>query len=234
MTNLVVDFRFGGLNRRNEWGDLNGIFRDAVTQGYQSQERITPTDSGVTEGTRVSRLLREGEASDAGHLEHRGAGEIPNDDSRTDNETSIVEWMPDIWKYVDIRPVHGVNTLRDLKILDNSDSGLPSQLRPGERSSRQDEVAHEGFSVGAVRYASPLNELQGYGINGRYAVRPKRVDTLPIRPPRQLLVNGKSSIRDLGGSDCHKGVQLVPPSDQQGTHQTKKGETSYKYSWTGM
>ena len=158
IVNLVVDFKFGeGLHRRSRWDDLNEIFQNAVKQGYTT---------GV-------RCIKEEQASDSGRPEYRGAGNIPNDDLSTDDdEISICEMMPDIWKY----------------------------------------AAPRDLEVSAVREASPLNNVRVHNsINGQYAIRPKMVDTLNIRPPRQL-----------------------PPSDQQDNRQTKRGGTSYEYCWTGM
>ena len=252
--NLVVDFKLGkGLNRRNEWEDLNEIFRNAVEQGYRSAKGDTLTHPEVSEGTGVARHIGEEKASAGQYLEHRDAGEMPHDDTSTYDEIHVREWMPDIWDYASIRNFEGgasrevvpkeeyiddVNALRDLKILDNSGRGPPNQLADGERSSRQDKIAKEGPVHCAVRYASPLNELQFHdGINGRYTGRPRRVDTLHIRPPRQLFPNGTSTIRDLGRFDCHEDVQVlqtVLPSDQQGKDHTKGGMTLYEYSWTGM
>ena len=157
ITNLVIDFKFGdGLHRRTQWDDLNEIFQNAVKQGYTT---------GV-------RSIKEEQASDSGRPEYRGAGNIPDDDLSTDDdEISICEMMPDIWRYADTR---------DLE-------------------------------VSVVREASPLNHFRVHNsINGQYAIRPKMVDTLHIRPPSQL-----------------------PPSDQQENGLTRRGET-YEYSWTGM
>ena len=226
--NLVVDFRFGeGIDRRSKWDDLNGIFQNAVKQGYQSQERATPTEPEVTKGTTVARRIKEEQSSDSERLEHRGAGKIPNDDLSTDDEIPICERMPDIWKYADTRDfevsasggavtqeghLNNVNAFRDLEILDNPDGGRHNQLTPNDRSSRQDIVPEESSDIGAVRHASPLNKFQIHNtINGRYAIRPRMVDTSDIQPSRQL-----------------------SPSDQQGNDQTKRGGTLYKYSWTGM
>ena len=253
VTNLVVDFKFGeGLSRWNEWDDLSEIFRNAVEQGYRSSEGNTLTHPEVPEETRAARRIREDQALAGGYLEHRDAGEIPQDDTSSDYEIPIRAWMPDIWKYADMQNLEGgasrevvpkeeciddVNALRDLKILDNSDRGPPDQLAPGERSTRQDGIVREGFGIDPVRNLSPLNELRVHeGVNGRYAVRPRRVVTLHIRPPRQLLRNKNSSTRDLGRLDYHEGVQVlqrVPPSDHQGNDQTKRREM-YEFSWTGM
>ena len=228
VTNLIVDFKFGqGLNRRSKWEDLNEIFQNAVKQGYQSQERAALTGPEVTKGITVVRRIKEGQGSDSGRLEHRGAGKIPDDNlSADDDEISICERMPDIWQYVNtwdfgvsasreavIQEEHlnNVNALRNLETLNISDGRPPHQLTPGERSSRQDIVQEESSGIGAVRYASPLNSFRvHHSINGQYAIRPKMVDSLHIPPPRQL-----------------------PPSDQQGNVQTKE-ETLYEYSWTGM
>lgn len=254
ITNLVVDFKFGeGLNRWSEWDDLNEIFRNAVKQGYRSSEGDTLPAPEVPEKTRVTRRIREEQASTRGYPEHRDASEILHDGTRSDDEISIRAWMPDIWKYANTRNSEGgasreavpkeehfndVNALRDLKILDNSNGGPPNQLAPGERSSRRDNVAKEGSGIDTLKYASPLSELQVHdGINGRYAVLPRRFDTLPIRLPRQLPPNGNSSIRDVGRLDCHEDVQVlqtVLPIDQQGNDQMERGKTVYKYSWTGM
>ncbi|KAK0516206.1 hypothetical protein JMJ35_000809 [Cladonia borealis] len=253
VTNWVVDFRFGeGLTRWNEWEDLNDIFRNAVEQGYRSSEGNTLTHPEVPEETRAARRIREDQALAGGYPEHRDAGEIPEDDTSSADEVPIREWMPDIWKYINMQSLESgasrevvpkeeciddVNALRDLKILDNSDRGPPNQLAPGERSTRQDGIVREGFGIDPVRNPSPLNELRVHnGINGRYAVRPVRVVTLHIRPPRQLLRNKNSSTRDLGRLDYHEGVQVlqrVPPSDHQGNDQTKRREM-YEFSWTGM
>ncbi len=247
--NLVIDFRFGeGLNRRNKWEDLNEVFRNAIERGYQSREADTLRDLRIPGRTRVGRRITEEQASTGGHPEHRGAREIPSDDPSTDEEISIREWMPGIWKYVNIphceggalrevvskkESINDVNALQGLKITDNADRGPPYRLAPGEQSSRQGEVAQAGSGC-----ASPLDAPRVYDvIDGRYAVRPGRGNTLPIRPPRQLLPNGKSPIRDHGRLDCHEIVQMlqtVPPGDQQGNDQTERVETVYKYSWTGM
>ena len=253
VTNLVVDFKFGeGLNRWNEWDDLSEIFRNAVEQGYRSPEGNTLTHPEVPEETKAARRIREDQAPAGGYPEHRDAGDLPQDDTSSDDEIPIREWMPDIWKYANMRNLEGgpsreivpkeecvddVNALRHLKILDNSDRVPPNQLAPGERSTRHDGIVKEGFGIDPVRNPSPLNELRVHnGITGRYAVRPRRADTLHIRPPRQLLPNKKSPIRDLGRLDYHDGVQVlqtVPPSDHQGNDQTKRRET-YEFSWTGM
>ena len=248
---MVVDFRFGqGLNRWNEWADLNEIFRNAVEQGYRSSKGDTLPHPELPEGNRVARCVRGEQASAGGCLEHGDAGEIHHKDISGNDEIPI---RPDIWKYANVRDHEGgasrevvpkeeynndVNALRDLEILENFNSGPPNQLAPGERLNRRDGIAKEGSGIGALTYASPLNELQVHdGINRRYAVRPRRVDTLPMRGPRQLLPNGNSSIRNLGRLDRHEDVQVlqtVLPSDQQGTDQTERGKTVYKYSWTGM
>ena len=250
---LVVDFSFEGLNRWNEWDDLNEIFRNAVEKGYRSPAGDTLMPTEAPEGTRAVRRITEEQDSAGGYLEHRDPGEIHHDDTSSYNETPIREFMPDIWKYANVRNSEGgasrevapkeeciddVNALRDLRILDNTDRGLPNQLAPGERLSRRDVIAKEGSGIGASKYASSLNELQVHdGINGRYAIRPRRVDTLPMRGLRQLLPNGSSSSRDLGRLDRHEDVQvlqIILPSDQQGNDQTERGKTVYKYSWTGM
>ena len=198
---LVIDFKFGkGVNRRNKWEDLNEIFRNAVEQGYRSREVDTLTDPEMPESIMVGRRIREEQASNGGRLEHTGAGEIPNDDSSTDDEISIREWIPGIYEYVNTRD-------------------------PAGDVSR--EVVHKEESIDDVDALRNLKLLDNSG----------GVDTLPIRPPRQLLPNGESSIRDLGRLDCHESVQvspIVPPSDQQGNDRRKRGETVYKFSWTGM
>ena len=220
---MVVDFKFGyGLNRRSEWQDLNETFQNAVKQGYQA----TLMQPETTKGSTVVRSIKEEQAPYSGHLEHRGAGKIPNDDlSMEDDETSICELMPDIWQYAcpqDLEAsasgeaviqecLNNVNAFRDFEILDNSDGGPHNRLTPGDQSNGQDIVQEESSGIGAVRCASPLNNFRVHNtINGQYAIRSRMVDTLHIHPSRQL-----------------------PPSDQQGNEQTKRGET-YDYSWTGM
>ena len=252
ITNLVVDFKLGeGLTRWNEWEDLNGIFRNAVERGYRSSEGDTLPHPDVPEETRVPRPTREEQAPAERYLEHRDAGNIPPDDASRNDESSI--WMPDIWKYVNLPSLEGgasraavykgehiddVNGLQDLKILGESIGDPPNQLEPGEQSSRGDDIAKEGSGIGTLRYASPLNEVQVHGaINGRCPSHPRRGDTSPIRPPRQLLPNGNSTKRDLDRLDVYKGVQVlqrVQPSDQQGNDQLKRGKTLYEYSWTGI
>ena len=253
ITQMVVDFNFGqGLTRWNEWEDLNELFRNAVEKGYRSSAGDTLMPTQAPEGTRVVGRITEEQGSAGGYLEHRDPGEIHHDDTSSENEIPIRQWMPDIWKYTNVRNFEGgasretapkeecidnVNALRDLRILDNSDRGLPN-FAPGERLSRRGGIAKEGSGVGALKYVSPLNELQVHdAMNGRYAVRPRRVDTLPMRGPRQLLPNENSSMRDLGRLDRHEDMQVlqtVLPSDQQGNDQTERGKTVYKYSWTGM
>ena len=259
-TNLVVDFKFGeGLNRWNKWEDLNQIFRNAVEQGYRNSEGHTMPYPEVLEETRVVRSIRGEQAHAGGHLEHRDASEIPPDDASREGKISIRELMPDIWKYTDIPNFESgasrevapkqeyyddVNALQNLKILEESQRSPPNQLGPDEhsisdeRSSRRDDIAKESSGIGALRYPISLKEVQVHdGINGRYAVCPRMVDTLPIRLPGQLLPSGNSSVRDLRRSDCHEGVQVlqtVLPSDQQGNDQTKRGKMVYEYSWTGM
>ena len=212
ITGLVVDFKFGeGIHRRSRWEDLNEIFQNAVKQGYQSQKRATLTEPEV-------RRIKEEQASDFGCLEHGGA----NDDG-----TPFCERMPDIWEYANGRDVEvraseeagtseehldNFNALRNLQTLDMSDGRPPERRTPGEQCSRQDTVPEEGSSIGALRYVSPLNNLRVHNtIDGQYAIRSRIVDTLHMRPPRQL-----------------------PPSDQQGNGQTTRGQTFYEYSWTGM
>ena len=223
MTNLVIDFKFGqGLNRRSKWQDLNEIFQDAVKQGYQSQERATLTGPEVTKGITVVRRIKEEQASNSGRLEHRCADKIPDDNlSADDDEISICEKYANTWDFgvsasgeavIQEECLNNVNALRNLETLNISDGRPPHQLTPGERSSRQDIVQEESSGIGAVRYASPLNSFRVHNtIHGQYATRPKLVDPLHIQPPRQL-----------------------PPSDQQGNGQTKRRETLYEYSWTGM
>ena len=248
VTNLVVDFKFGeGLNRWNGWDDLSEIFRNAVEQGYRSPEGSTLTHPEVPEETKAARRVRQDQAPAGGYPEHRDTGEIPHDDTSSDDEIPIRQLMPDIWNYLEGGPsreivpkeecVDDVNALRHLKILDNSDGVPLDQLAPGERSTRQVGIVKEGFGIDTVRNPSPLNELRVHnGINGRYAVRPRRVDTLHIRPPRQLLPNKKSSIRDLGTLNYHedvKGLETIPPSDHQRNDQMKTREM-YEFSWTGI
>ena len=254
VTQLVVDFHFGeGLNRWNEWNDLNEIFRNAVKQGYRSSEGDTVSHPEVSEETTVAKPIRGEQDSAGGHLEHRDAGEIPLNDASRDEEISIRNLMPDIWCYLNIPSlesgasreiapkqeyINDVNALQRLKIVEESCRSPPNQLGPGEQSSRRDDIAKESSGIGALRYAISLKEVQVHdGINERYAVRPRMVDTLPIRLPRQLLPNENSSAQNLGRSDCHEGVQVlqtVLPSDQQGNDQTKRGKMVYEYSWTGM
>ena len=253
ITNLVVDFKFGeGLNRWNEWHDLNEIFRNAVEQGYRSPEGNTLTHPEVPEETRVARRIKEDQASAGGYPEHRDAGEIPQDDASSDEENPIREFMDEIWSYADMRHLEGgvlrevvtkeeciddVNVLQDRNTLDNSARYPPYQVAPGERPTREDGTIKEGPGIDPVRNPSPLNEVRNNDeINGRYAVRPRRVITLHIRPPRQLLPNKNSSTRDLGRLDYHEGVQglqNVPPSDHQRNDQMKTREM-YEFSWTGM
>lgn len=186
ITNLVVDFKFGkGLHRRSRWDDLNEIFQNAVKKGYQSQESTTLAEPEVAKGTTVARRIKE-EASDSGRLEHSGSGRTPNDELSTDDdEISISEMMPDIWRYVDTR---------DLEV--NASGGL---------------VTEKDSGIGMVRESIPLNSFRVHNsINEQYPIRSKTVDTLHVRPPRQL-----------------------PPSDQQENGQTKR-EEMYEYSWTGM
>ena len=227
MTNLVVDFKFGrGLNRWSEWDDLNEIFQNAVTQSYQQQGRATLTEPEGTKGTTIVRSIKEEETSDSGRLGHEGAGKIPYDDRSTDDdEISICERMPDIWKYANTRDPEvstpGEEVIREespnnahpfhnLAIPDNSGLGPSNQLMPGERSTRDDILPEESSGIGAVRYASPLNTFRVQkAVNGQFALRPRMVDTLHIQPPGQL-----------------------PPSYQQRNGHAKRGE--YKYSWTGM
>lgn len=217
ITDLVADFKFGhGLNRRSEWQDLNEIFQNAVIQGYQA----TLMQPDLTKETTVVRSIKEEQASDSGHPDNRGGGTIANDDlSMEDDE--ICELMTDIWKYACPRDVeasasgeavsqeeclNNVNTFRDLEILDSSDGCPLNQATPG------DPVPEESSGIDAVRYTSAFNEFRVHNaFNGRYAMRPKMVDTLHIQPSRQL-----------------------PPSDKQGNDQTKMGETLYEHSWTGM
>lgn len=260
ITSLVVDFRLGeGLSRRNEWRDINEIFRNAVEKGYRSSEGNTLPHPEVLEEASVARPTREEQASAGGYLEHRDAGEIKPDDVSRDEGNFIREWMPDIWTYVNIpnfencaarevlpreECIDDVNALQNLKILEESYRSPPNQLGPDEhsisceRSSRRDDIAKGSSGIVALRYPISLKEVQVHeGINGRYAVGPGTVDTLPIRLPRQLLPNENSSVRDLGRSDCHEGVQVlqtVLPSDQWGNDQTKRGKMVYEYSWTGM
>ena len=258
ITNLVVDFKCGeGLNRQNKWQDLNEIFRNAVEKGYRSSEGFTMPHPEVSEETRVVRPTRGEQTPAGGHLDHRDTGEIPPDDASREEVISIEQLMPDIWKYADIpnfesgakvapkqEYINGVNTLQNLKMLEESYRSPPNQLGPdehsisGERSSRRDDIAKESSGIVALRYPISLKEVQFHeGINGRYAVRPGMVDTLPIRLPRQLLPNENSSVRDLGRSNCHEGVQVlqtVLPSDQRGNDQIKRGKMLYEYSWTGM
>ena len=253
ITNLVVDFKFGeGLNRWNEWDDLSEIFRNAVEQGYRSPEGTTLTHPEVPMETKAARRVREDQAPAGWYPEHRDTGEIPHDDTSSDDEIPIREWMHDLRKYASMRHLEGdpskeivpkeecvddVNALRHLEILDNSDRVPPNQLAPGDQSTRHVRIVKEGFCNDTVRNPSPLNELRIHnGITGRYAVRPRRVVTLHIRPPRQLLPKQKSSIRDLGRLDYHDGVQVlqtVPPSDHHGNDQMKTREM-YEFSWTGM
>ena len=216
VTNLVVDFKFGqGLNRRSEWEELNDIFQNAVKQSYQRE--------ATTQNT-IVRHIKEEQASDSGRLEPRVVGKTPNDGFSTDDDISILEMMPDIWKYACPRDVevsasgeavfqegylNNVNAFRDLQILDNSDGGLSNQLTP---SNSQDIVPDESSGNDAVRYASPLNQFRVHNtINGRYAIRPRMGDTLHMQPSRQL-----------------------PPSEQQQSDPTTSGKTLYEYSWTGM
>ena len=259
ITNMVVDFKFGVLNRWNEWEDLSEIFRNAVEKGYRSSEGVTMPHPEMSEETRVVRPTRGEQTPTGGHLGHRDTGEIPPVDASRKEEISIREFMPDIWTYAntpnfesgpsrEVAPkqeyIDDVNALQNLKFLEESYRSPPNQLGPdehsisGKRSSRRDDIANESSGIGASRYAISLKEVQVHdGINGRYAVRPRMVDTLPIRLPRQLLPNENSSLRDLGRLDCHEGVQIlqtVLPSDQQGNDQTKRGKMVYEYSWTGM
>ena len=251
--NMAVDFKLGeGLTRWNEWEDLNDIFRNAVERGYRSSEGDTLPHPEVGEETKAAGRVREDQIPAGGYPEHRDTGEIPHDDTSSDDEIHIRQLMPDIWKYANMRHLEGgpsreivpkeecvddVNALRHLEFLDSSDRVPLDQLAPGERSTRQVGIVKEGFGIDTIRNPSPLNELRVHNeINERYAVRPRRVDTLHIRPPRQLLPNKKSSIRDLGtlnyGEDV-QGLQTIPPSDHQRNDQMKTREM-YEFSWTGI